>query len=220
MLDPNLLDEIFSNLIGKDVDAKIQAVSKIYKEFRPLLFKKLRYKFRSLSENDVQDIVQEAFLKVYTTSALPSSARQLPSWILMIAENTALDLFRKAYVKNEIAWPQDEGDDDESSTESNFLRNLTEEKLANKNIVDGVGAIVSTGSVLNRGVEKCVDEGMSSFSLKFPEREAILSLALDGYSIADIALVYKRSEAAMKQFIYESKKKLAPFIASCLEEIR
>jgi DNA-directed RNA polymerase specialized sigma24 family protein len=219
MLDTNVLDEIFSNLTGKDVDAKIRAVSKIYIEFRPLLFKKLRYKFRALSENDIQDIVQEAFLKVYTTTALPGSARQLPSWILMIAENTALDLFRKAYVKNEIAWPQ-EDDDDGLSKESNPLLSLTEEKLANKDIVDSLGAIVSTGSVLNRGVEKCVGEGMSSFGLKFPEREAILSLALDGYSIADIAIVYKRTEAAMKQFIYESKKKLAPFIASCLEEIR
>lgn len=220
MLDPKILGEIYARLIGNDVDAKMKAISEIYKEFRPMLFKKLRYKFRALSENDVQDIVQEAFLKIYTTTALPGTAGQLPSWILMIAENTALDLFRKAYVKNEIAWPEDDGDDDGASALSNSVRNVTADELANKDVVDGQGAIVSTGSALNRGVEQCVGNGMAQFSLKFPDREAILSLALDGSAIADIALLYKRTEAAMKQFIYESKKKLAPFIAHCLEEIR
>lgn len=218
MVPASLLESIYKDLSSADPDKRMDAVSKIYKEFRPIVFKKMRYKFNSLSENDVQDIVQDSFLKIYTTKSLPNKAAQLPSWIFKITENTALDLFRKAYNKYELQWPEDD-DDNPASGLALEVKNIDESKLADKEVINSQGEIVEQDEVLNRNVEICVDEGIKDFGNQFPERQVVISMAMDGTSIADIADSFKRTEAAMKQFIYECKKKLSPFIAHCLEEI-
>jgi hypothetical protein len=56
------------------------------------------------------------------------------------------------------------------------------------------------------------------FSQKFPQNAAAISMSLDNMAIVEIAEVISRTEAATKQYIYESKKKLAPYIEHCLEK--
>jgi len=195
MLSTDELNLVFQGL-GGGAEAKMEAIGRIYAEFRPFLYKKMRYRFRALSENDVQDILQDAFLKIYLSKSMPESALALPGWVFTIAENAAMDLFRKAYKKNELDWPRD--------TEGNFLDEVE-------------SSCPLTPNALNREVEECVSNGMKRFSSAHPERELAISMSLDGSSIADIAQTLGRTEGAVKQFIYESKKKLAPFIEHCVE---
>lgn len=200
MLSAVELNSLFQDLSG-DVAAKSRAVGSLYSKLSPILFKKMRYRYRALNEGDVHDILQDAFIKIYTSKSLPKSAEAISSWVFAIVENAALDLFRKAYKKNELEWPQD--------SEGNNLDGL---ELAQQ-------VCLSSPSGLNREVEECVSIGIGKFSMLHPERELAISMSLDGTSIADIAVVFGRTDAAMKQFIYESKKKLAPFIEHCIGEL-
>jgi len=200
MLSAVELNSLFKALSG-DIPAKSGAVGSLYSKLSPILYKKMRYRYRALSEGDVHDILQEAFLKIYTSKSLPKSAETIPAWVFAIVENTALDLFRKAYKKNELDWPQDSG--------GNHSDEIEEE-----------AQLCAMGqSALNREVEECVSKGIAKFSSAHPERELAISMSLDGSSTAEIAAVFGRTDAAMKQYIYESKKKLAPFIEHCIGEL-
>ena len=211
MLNTNELESIFDGLTGADVEAKSSAISQIYDEFMPMLFKKMRYKFRSLSESDTEDIVQDAFLKIFTATSMPSSPVAVGNWVIAIAENTALDLFKKAYKQKELAWPVND-----DLSDADFVDIQT---LNNTDIAIGNGQCSLPLDSLNRQVEECVNEGVLQFSEKHPERGVAISMHLDGLPVAEIATYFSRTEAAMRQFIYESKKKLAPFTQHCLGKL-
>lgn len=187
-------ETIFHKLVNGNVIEKNSAIQLIYEEFQPVMYKKLRYQHQKLSESEAQDIVQDAFLKLTTTTSKPQSAESLASWVITIAENTAIDLFRKAYKKYEIPLPE-EADISVEDTPSSF--------------VDPIAAEFD--------VRDCFSRGFIIFSKKFPQNAAVISMSLDNMAIVQIAQVIFRTEAATKQYIYEGKKKLAPFIEHCLE---
>ncbi len=117
------------------------------------------------------------------------------SWVITISENTALDLFKRAYRKYEIPLPEEMDIADEDSPPQS-------------------GAVLTA----DFDVQDCVSKGLINFSHKFPQNAAAISMSLDNMAIAEIAEVISRTEGATKQYIYESKKKLAPYIEHCLEE--
>jgi DNA-directed RNA polymerase specialized sigma24 family protein len=185
---------IFHLLVNGSVREKNSAIQKIYEEFQCVMYKKLRYQYRDLSESEAQDIVQDSFLKLATTTSRPKSAESLTTWLITIVENTALDLFKKAYRKHEIPLPEEEDESQE---------------------VDRVQhrAQVHTPDF---DVQECVSSSIVRFSEKFPQNAAVISMSLDKIAILKIAAIISRTEAATKQYIYESKKKLAPYIEHCL----
>jgi RNA polymerase sigma factor (sigma-70 family) len=188
-------EEIFHKFVDGSVIEKNSAIQLIYEEFQPVMYKKLRYQYHKLSEDEAQDIVQDAFLKLATTTSKPKSAESLVSWVISIAENTALDLFKRAYKEYEIPLPEEVDVIDDESPGS--LRNTLATEF---------------------DVQDCVSKGLIIFSHKFPQNASAISMSLDNMSIVEVAEVIFRTEAATKQFIYESKKKLAPYIEHCLEK--
>jgi RNA polymerase sigma-70 factor (ECF subfamily) len=194
MLTQSEKEAIFDHFVHGSVTDKNDAIQAIYEEFQPVMYKKLRYQFQHISESEAQDIVQEAFIKLATTTSMPKSAGSIVSWVFTIAENTALDLFKKAYKKYEIPMPEELDD--------SFGNQLT---------------INESDLAANFNVQDCVLKGIIEFSFKFPKNAAVVSMSLDEMAIIEIAQVISRSESATKQYIYESKKKLAPYIQHCLE---
>jgi RNA polymerase sigma factor (sigma-70 family) len=189
---------IFHKLVNGNAIEKNSAIQLIYVEFQPVMYKKLRYQYQDLSESEAQDIVQDAFLKLAMTTSKPQSAESLASWVITIAENTAIDLFRKAYKKHqiyELPLENEVCDSDEDSSQSSYMNTL----------------------VTEFDVRDCVSKGFITFSKKFPQNAAAISMSLDNMAVAQIAQVISRTEGATKQFIYEGKKKLAPYIEHCLE---
>uniref|UniRef100_UPI0040487361 RNA polymerase sigma factor n=1 Tax=Orrella sp. TaxID=1921583 RepID=UPI0040487361 len=206
------MEEIFEGLCSDETNLRRQAIADLYAAFEPLLFKRLRYKFYSLSESDLRDIVQEAFLKILLTKSKPSSKESLRSWVFTVATNTALNLLRESYRQRELPWPQER---DEEAGVSTPVENLVTSEFG----TNTEGVIIAVEEPLSREVERCVADGMSKFGVKYPDRETTISLAMDGRSIQEIADLYNRTEHAMRQFIYESRKKLMPFIEHCLSEM-
>jgi DNA-directed RNA polymerase specialized sigma24 family protein len=196
MLSQHDKEVIFHKFMNGSVKEKNIAIQLIYEEFQPVMFKKLRYKYQDLSVSEAQDIVQDAFIKLATTTSKPRSAESLCSWVITITENTALDLFKKAYKKNEIPLPEEvDIEDDENDTLN----------------------LVELSWISEFDIQDCVSKGIYIFSKKFSHNAAVISMSLDSMSISQIAEVISRTEGATKQFIYESKKKLAPYIEHCLE---
>ena len=74
---------------------------------------------------------------------------------------------------------------------------------------------VSGGLPGDDSIDECVDAGIKRYAEKMPARAAALMLQLDGFSIREIADRIVRSEQATSQFLYESRRKLAPFIEHC-----
>lgn len=217
MLTKEQLTELHKNLCSKDKDTKIFAVEKIYEEYGSMLLKRMRYKFRSLSLNDVEDIVQDAFLKIYTTSSLPESPSKLSSWIITITENTSLDMCRRAYKKHELEISEEADSDD--GQHISFLDKIDSDEYQNRTVINTDGVITAISEPLNREVEECVHKGLEEFGQKHPEGEAVISMSMDGHPVQEIALLFHRTEVAMRQFIYQCKKKLAPYIAHCKDAI-
>jgi RNA polymerase sigma factor (sigma-70 family) len=207
-----LMDGLFEGVCSEDKGRRYQAISDLYALFQPILYKRLRYKFHSLPEGDLQDIVQEAFLKIYTTKSKPLSPQNLRAWIFTITTNTALDLLRQSYREQELPWPQENRDDSDDVVS---VENIPTSGVG----LDKDGRIISVETSLNRDIERCVADGLLRFSGSYPEREIAISLAMDGRSMQEIADLYNRTEQAMRQFVYESRKKLMPFIEHCLSEI-
>lgn len=195
MLSQSEKEAIFHKFVNGSAIEKNSAIQLIYEEFQPVMYKKLRYQHQDLSESEAQDIVQDAFLKLATTTSKPKSAESLVSWVMTITENTAIDLFKRAYKKYELPLPEeiDVSDDDPPVSPENALATEFD-------------------------VQDCVSKGLIIFSHKFPQNAAAISMSLDNMAIVEIAEVMSRTEAATKQYIYESKKKLAPYIEHCLEK--
>jgi RNA polymerase sigma factor (sigma-70 family) len=204
-----LVQEIYNGLCSGVSEMRYRAVRDAYILYKPLVFKRLRYKYTSLSEHEIADIVQDAFLKVYLTKTFPSSVESVRSWIMKVTVNVALDSLSEAYRKNEEQWPDDE--DENSCAQDNYQKPVM--------VTNTHGVVISVDEKLDRNAESCVAEGMTNFSKIYPDREIVLSLAMDGNSTQEIADLYQRTEHAMRQFIYESKKKLMPFIQHCLSEL-
>mgnify|MGYP006292627435 FL=1 len=210
--DPSELLKVYEGLKSRKAEDKAAAVSCLYDRLGPSIFKRLRYQFRKVGEAELQDVVQEAFLKIFTTSSLPAHSEALVSWAYRIAENTCLDLLRKAYRTHEESWPEWKDSADEATApQCDIGADLP---------MDSGDLSQAQGGSINRFVEHCVSQGLSVFSKRFPERELAISLALDGSNMKTIALILNRTEPATRQFIYESRKKLAPFIQHCLEALR
>lgn len=231
MLGSNELASIFDALTGADISEKIDpltkktvsarsfAVSTLYREFSPIVFKRLRYQFPfGISENHLQDITQEAFLKIYTTNSLPKSFEALPQWVFKIALNDALDQLRKSHAVEEVlfsSW----SDDEEKASGNPPVTNVSEDylKRSNYRFISAGGVIKDFYNQVNRDVEKCMGEKMKLFSLKYPKQNFALSMIIDGKPTDQIAITLEKSVNATWVYIHESKKKLAPFIKDCLE---
>jgi len=193
MLDKEKKELIFDCLTGKSLVDKNWAIEMLYEEFEHFLFRKLRYQFNKLSEDESRDIVQDAFLKLATTSALPKNAEALISWLLAVVNNTALDLFKKAYRVNELPMPDDD---------------LSEGYCESDNV----------SLVAPFNISDCVDKGIKKFSNSNSLAAAAITMSLNDFSVEEISTVIERSLGATKQFIYESKKKLKPYIEHCWSE--
>jgi RNA polymerase sigma factor (sigma-70 family) len=192
MLTQQEKEAIFQKLVNGSFSEKNTAIQLIYEEFQPVMFKKLRYQYRDLSESEAQDIVQDAFLKLATTTSKPKSAESLVSWAMTIVNNTALDLFRGAASRrqHEINLPEDQD-----------IELVPDPRIEGESSFD---------------TRDCVSKGLLVFSQKYPENAYVISMSMDNFKIAQIAEIISRTEGATKQYIYESKKKLIPFIEHCL----
>jgi DNA-directed RNA polymerase specialized sigma24 family protein len=80
-------------------------------------------------------------------------------------------------------------------------------------------APASSAAVSAGAVDQCVEAGLGKFSNQEPERAYVLTLQMEGLSVADIGERIGRTVAATKEYLSQCKKKIQPFIAHCTEHL-
>lgn len=75
----------------------------------------------------------------------------------------------------------------------------------------------TTHSADTQSVNECIAAGLEDFAAEQPDRYAVLMAQLDGEDIASIANRIGRTVGAAKNYLYECRLKLKPFIEHCTQ---
>jgi RNA polymerase sigma-70 factor (ECF subfamily) len=181
-------------LILQEITAGPQRAERAFFSFDSAYRRKiLKYLLRlRLSVDDAEDVTQAVYLKVFRNSERGLGYESPEAWLWTIVHNAALDLLRARgrVGKREMVF------DDSISAE-------VENRLANESLTT------------HESIDGCVDEGVRRFASVMPERATVLLLQLDGLPISEIAKQIARTERATTQYLYESRKQLAPFVEHC-----
>jgi DNA-directed RNA polymerase specialized sigma24 family protein len=147
-----------------------------------------------LTKNDAEDVLQDTYVKIFRFAHQSATFDSPEAWIWTVVKNTVTDHFRK----------------------SGRLESV-ESLFQDSNCVENIPSPTGEGSF--GGVEDCVEKGVNDFSRSMPDRASVIQMVLDGLSVREISQRIVRTEQATAQFLYESRKRLAPFIAPCGEFI-
>ncbi len=151
--------------------------------------------YRGVSPDDSKDILQETIVKIVRGAESYSGEGAAKSWIWQIARNCLTDHLRK------------------TTHQGDHVVALDEERWQVLEETTPAPAQAQPGD----SVESCVAAGMTAFGRQMPERAYALSLQMEGSSIEEIGQKIGRTVAATKQYLYECRKKIQPFIAHCTE---
>jgi RNA polymerase sigma factor (sigma-70 family) len=149
------------------------------------------------SAEDAKDVLQDTFLKIVLRAETYNRGGSATAWIWQVARNCLLDHFRK---KNRIA-------------EEEVAMDLDQWQLIEETTpADTVGGA-------KQQLDECVSKGLQKFAVHMPERAYVLTLQMEGESIAEISKYLGRSVGAAKTYLSECRKKIEPFIAHCAEQL-
>jgi len=144
MLEEDIKDH--QALLKLCADGDNDAWACLVKVFSPLVYRVIRQKavlsFISLADSDIDEIFQQTFTNIWRKNSLSriANAKSIPAYLTVIAQNAAIDFFRKNISQHEIKEkfsvdtlssvceknPRDETHDREiSKVIDNFINSLT-----------------------------------------------------------------------------------------------
>lgn len=121
-------------LLRKDIDKlRPEVQEKIYRSFYQFVYRDIYFIVRVHA--DVEDIIQEAFIKAITQRSKITHTTNLPAWVRRIARNTTIDWLRKnkqrkqEWVSNHFNIKMDMDKFSTSSVASDFEIKISNEML-------------------------------------------------------------------------------------------
>lgn len=177
-----------AQLVKATVEGDPQAFEEIVERYQRLVFN-IIYHYMG-RRNEVEDLAQEVFLKVFRALETFDASRPLKSWIGRITANTCLDEIRKA-PKRKVWSFADLGGDEESKIEYFYERFGQHSSLTEKDVED-----------LFELLEKLMERLNRKDKMAFVLRE------LEGLSYPEIAKTLESSELAVRLRVSRSKKRL------------
>ncbi|GEM_PF-1023308 len=106
MFDENIKDH--EALLKLCADGDNDAWAGLVKAFSPLVYRVIRQKavlsFISLADSDIDEIFQQTFTNIWCKNSINriASAKSIPAYLTVIAQNTAIDFFRKNISQHQI----------------------------------------------------------------------------------------------------------------------
>lgn len=177
-----------AQLVKATVEGDPQAFEEIVERYQRLVFN-IIYHYMG-RRNEVEDLAQEVFLKVFRALDTFDATRPLKSWIGRITANTCLDEIRKA-PKRKVWSFADLGGDEENKIEYFYERFGQHSSLTEKDVED-----------LFELLEKLMERLNRKDKMAFVLRE------LEGLSYPEIAKALQSSELAVRLRVSRSKKRL------------
>ena len=195
-----------------------------------------------IAEQDAEDVLQDTIMNVVTKAHTFRADGAGRSWLWQIARNCMTDFYRKSgsYQRTtsegeaadsaKLAAANDAVVSFENGTKVTQLPYIASheksrgEKSAPRQVLldeDQWRALEeTTASDIGNGevdsVDECFDRGMDAFVAQTPERALALNMQMDGATVAEIAAKLGRTVAAAKQYLYECRKHLQPFVVHCV----
>ncbi|MGV0961066.1 MAG: RNA polymerase sigma factor [Limnohabitans sp.] len=177
---------------GKAMDAGVKALYQCVAQ--PML---RFFVYQGVSGDDAKDVLQETIVKIIRSADSFGGTGTAKAWIWQVARNCLIDHQRKLGTmgRHEVAVNDEQW-----------------ARLEETTVAPASSAISSADSV-----DKCVAEGLSTFSNREPERAYVLTLQMEGLSIEEIGHRIGRTVGATKEYLSQCKKKIQPFIAHCTD---
>jgi RNA polymerase sigma-70 factor (ECF subfamily) len=147
-----------------------------------------------ISAEDAEDVYQETAVKIVGSAASYSGDGTAKAWMWQIARNSLTDHLRK---RGRVAEHLVIFDDDDWR------------------ILEDTVAAPESGSP--RSAEECVTAGVAAFAQEMPDRAFVLTLYMDGMSMDEIGEQIGRTAGATQEYLSQTRQKLKPFVAHCLE---
>ena len=227
MDDAQLLAEVAARSRGPDA-----AVNQLYDRYRRPCMR--FFISRGVSATDAEDVFQETMMRVARSARSFDGRGAASAWIWQIARNCHSDQLRRQQEINE----REEGTEDlESAATSHgfpvyepLLRQggtaelLPQDPAALLKELEKFKSAVPEESVpladvyAQHAVQNCVRAGVRRFRGEESEQRYLaLLLQVHGWSIEEIGSVLNRTASATKVFLFECRKKIAPFLTQCWE---
>lgn len=153
----------------------------------------------------VNDLVQDAFERLYKQLLSSGEPNSPPQWLKTVALNLGRNYLTNSANKNHHPFM----DEWNSSLEDEIqlTDSLPEKDLEVRSVPDNF-------SDRNLSID-CVKQKLKDFRARYPNRFFAISLFKDGYSIGEIAQALERTEVATRKFLSECRKSLVPYLEEC-----
>ena len=151
--------------------------------------------YHGATTDDARDLLQNVVIKIVAGAKKFDKPGAAKVWIWQIARNQLTDYFRAKgrLAKHEVLYGND------------GWQRLEETTKDEPQVVQKIA------------LHDCVARGIKSFGSFMPDRAYVLTRVMDGASVATIADEIGRTPGATKEYLSQCRKKVAPFIADCLE---
>lgn len=153
--------------------------------------------YQGVSGDDAKDVLQETFVKIIRNVDSFGGDGKAKAWIWQVGRNCLIDHQRKL------------------GSLSNHETAVNDEQWGR--LEETTPAPATANLLPSESVDKCVADGLGTFSNREPERAYVLTLQMEGLSIDEIGQRIGRTVAATKQYLSQCKKKIQPFIAHCTD---
>lgn len=164
----------------------------IYQKHEPMVRTVL---FRMVGASDLDDLVQEAFIKIFRAVDEFKGESELKTWIYRVTVNTAHDYYR---AKKRRSWLQFFGDWSDKSGPSNQ--------------VESESALMSDGSSSVNRLEAKHDIEVVLRELSPKLRETIILFSIEELSLEDISQILKIPVGTVKSRISLAKREMAQLL--------
>jgi RNA polymerase sigma factor (sigma-70 family) len=151
---------------------------------------------RGMSQGDVEDLMQNVWVRVVNSAADFDPVCKPSTWIWTIARRLQIDEARRPHRRLEKTL----GDDLEAALDA-------------QQINDAMNCMLP-----GEPVDDCVHRGLQNYARVHEEGAMAVQLRdLEGWDIADLAHFLERTEGATRTFLSQVRKKLEPFLKPCFE---
>ena len=189
MVTDFIMEATDSQLIDAVLSGEINAFETLVSRYQPRIFATARRYSRS--ENDVEDIVQEIFIKAFTKLGSFRAEAPFEHWLMRLSVRTCYDYLRKQKKSRETTVTS------LSADETNWLESF----VSDPNTVD----------VTADGARRLVARLMKMLSA--PARMVIQLQEIDGKSIKEIAALTGWSISLVKVRAFRARKEMQKCLA-------
>lgn len=185
------------------------AVRRLYLHYRPRLL--AFFRGRRLTIEECEDLLQEVFLKV-STRATQFAGISVSGWIYQIARHQMYDHLRPRSTSTDEPVQHISIDDDGDDDTRGHLVNASDwfnSALSGDPFSD-------PQQLASHAIDDCVSRQLQSFEKFHPDRAEVIRLtALEGWSMAQIAVYLQRQPGATREYLSQCRKKLKEFLQPC-----